>query len=451
MEKKKALTISFLAILSVVLVEGMSGFITGSLAILSDAAHALFDAVTSFILLVTTSWSLKPPDEEHLYGHEKIEAIGGLIAGVVLSLLASFIIARSFGAIILREIYVNPEFIGFVGIFYTLCVDVVRIGVLRESGESVTVEAGLYHAFADFASTIIALSGFGLSALGFYYGDPLASIILGVSLIYLSIKLVRKSALELSDAISSDIVRKIKKQILKTQGILECRELKIRKSGPKTFVEATVIVPAYMGLKDAHALASIIESNIAKSIGNSVVTIHMEPEVTKTPIEKQINKLATSIEGVKKVHNISCTCKKGRFYITLHAQMNPKFSVEEAHKIAEEIENQIRSSIEKVKNVTVHIEPYSELVLEGISADKHDIHRVIVETVKEFPEILKINRILTYIAEGKRHINIDCSFNSHASIERIHEIVSETEKRIRKKLDNTMVTIHSEPETQHSK
>ena len=63
MEKKKALTISFFAILSVVFVEGVGGLVTGSLAILSDVAHALFDAATSLILLLTTSWSLKPPDE----------------------------------------------------------------------------------------------------------------------------------------------------------------------------------------------------------------------------------------------------------------------------------------------------------------------------------------------------------------------------------------------------
>jgi len=77
--KVRALQLSFIAIASVVVAESIIGLITNSLAILSDAAHALLDTVTTLILLVTTQLSLKPPDEEHLYGHGKIEPIGGLV------------------------------------------------------------------------------------------------------------------------------------------------------------------------------------------------------------------------------------------------------------------------------------------------------------------------------------------------------------------------------------
>jgi len=451
MEKKKALTISFFAILSVVFVEGVGGLVTGSLAILSDVAHALFDAATSLILLLTTSWSLKPPDEEHMYGHEKIESMGGFAAGMALLILAGFIATRSIWTIAMREILVHPELIGFVGILYTLCIDFIRIGTLRKSKESVTAEAGLYHAFADFASTIIALLGFGLATIGFYYGDPAASIILSLSLMYLSIRLVRKSAMELSDAISADIVRRVKRQILETPNVSQCKGLKVRKAGHKTFVEATVIVPEHIELKDAHIIASEIESNIAKSIGNSEVTIHIEPEEKETSTQKQIEDIVMAIMGVKRAHNVSYADKKGKLYITLHAQMDPKFPLKKAHEITEKIENELKSKIQNVKNVTVHIEPYSKATVEGALAEEAEIHKIVTQAVKECPDVLRINRIVTYLDKGKRYINVDCSFDSNTSIGAIHEVVSETEKRIRKKLENTVVTIHSEPEIRHLK
>ena len=89
--KVRALQLSFVAIASVVVFEGAVGLVTNSLAILGDAAHALLDTVTTLILLVTTQLSLKPPDEEHLYGHGKIEPIGGLIGGVALIGLAAYL------------------------------------------------------------------------------------------------------------------------------------------------------------------------------------------------------------------------------------------------------------------------------------------------------------------------------------------------------------------------
>src|SRR3989304_6537632 len=89
--KTGALRISFFAISSVVFVEGLAGILTGSLALVSDAAHGAFDALSTLILLVATSLSLKPADEDHTYGHGKIETLGTLIGGVALIVLAGTI------------------------------------------------------------------------------------------------------------------------------------------------------------------------------------------------------------------------------------------------------------------------------------------------------------------------------------------------------------------------
>src|SRR3990170_8178096 len=88
----KALRLSAFAIASVVLVEISLGFAVNSLAIVSDGLHALLDTITTVVLFVATKAALKPPDEEHMYGHEKFENIGGLIGGIVLIGVALLVI-----------------------------------------------------------------------------------------------------------------------------------------------------------------------------------------------------------------------------------------------------------------------------------------------------------------------------------------------------------------------
>ena len=91
------------------------------------------------------------------------------------------------------------------------------------------MKVGFYDAVSDLSSTLLALLGFGLATLGFYYGDALASIFLGVLLTYLSIKLVRVSVMELSDTASKELVQKTRKVILSHDGIVKTKTLKCAK------------------------------------------------------------------------------------------------------------------------------------------------------------------------------------------------------------------------------
>jgi cation diffusion facilitator family transporter len=256
------------------------GLFIGSLAILSDGLHALLDALTTFAFFVATRASLKPPDEEHMYGHEKFESIGGLVGGIVLISVSLMIMIEAILKIVAGKPYINFSLgvWGFVAIGYTFCMDFFRVGIFRKAriSESSTMKAGLYHAIADLSSTVVALFGFGLATVGFYYGDSIASIVLSVLLNYLSVKLILSSVMELSDAISKDVAQKVRREILDTQGVHKCDNLRVRRAGAKTFVEATVKVPD-MSLEEAHALTSRIEANIKRFLGNAEITIHIEP------------------------------------------------------------------------------------------------------------------------------------------------------------------------------
>jgi divalent metal cation (Fe/Co/Zn/Cd) transporter len=160
--------------------------------------------------------------------------------------------------------------------------------------------------------------------------------------------------------------------------------------------------------------------------------------------EEIVEKIATEVEGVKEAHKITAVYTDGKLYITLHARVDPKLPVREAHEIAGKIENKINSTIREVEYVTVHIEPFSTKTKKVFELDEREIRKVVRETLEDFPQALRCKRIVTYVADKKHYINIDCSFTSHIPIEEAHKIASLIEKNITKEFAETVVTVHTE-------
>jgi len=447
--KLRALRIAAVAIFSVVIVEVSIGFFVNSLAILSDGLHALLDAVSTVMLFFAVRASIKPPDEEHTYGHEKFETIGGLIGGVVLIAVAFLIFyeaALRLTGMANAQINQGLEFSGFIAVGYAIFVASLRVTVFRKGQhiESPSMKVGFYDAVSDLSSTLLALVGFGLATLGFYYGDALASIFLGVMLSYLSVKLVRVSVMELSDTASKELVQKTRKIIVQHDGVVQALNLKVRKVSSKIFIDASIQVPSHMPLEEAHSLASKIEADLKHALGNVDATIHVEPSEKESKLDQLVERLAT-VDGVKQVHEISTVYTGGKFYITLHAYVDPELSVEEAHKIAQTIEMRLQAEIKPLENVTVHVEP-SGIAVPAIQVDESQIRNVIYEMAKVIAENMRIKRIVTYAADGKRYINIDCCFTKQIQIKEAHRLASEIEKETKDRFAGAVVTVHIEPE-----
>ncbi|MGD6852296.1 MAG: cation diffusion facilitator family transporter [Candidatus Bathyarchaeia archaeon] len=444
--KLRALKISAIAIFSVVIVEVTLGSAVNSLAIVSDGLHALLDALSCVMLFFAVRASMKPPDEEHTYGHEKFETIGGLLGGVVLIGVALLIFYEAALRLISgTQIDGGFEYVGFVAIAYALSIAALRVTVFRQAEhmESQSMKAGLYDAIADLSSTLIALVGFGLAILGISYADSVASIFLGAMLTYLSIKLVKNSVLELSDTASKETVTKVRKAIFACEGVVKVENLKVRKVGAKVFIDASVQVPNAMSLEDAHALSSKIENCLKDALGNVDATIHVEPSDKEQKMKELVQKLAT-FDGVKEVHEISTSYVGGKLYITLHAYADPNISVEEAHRLADLIERKVYAGIKPLENVTVHIEP-AGVAIAPDRVDEAELQKIVYQAAEAVRLKLQIRRIVTYVASGKRYINIDCCFTKQVPIKEAHRMASQLEKEVKERFASAVVTVHIEP------
>jgi cation diffusion facilitator family transporter len=444
--KLKALRISAAAIFSVVIVEVTVGLAVNSLAIVSDGLHALLDALTSVMLFFAVRASLKPPDEEHTYGHEKFETIGGLIGGLILIAVALLVfyeaVIRLFDN---SAINLDVQYVGFFGIGYALFIASLRISVFKklQNFESSSMKVGLYDSISDLGSTVIALLGFGLAIIGLTAADAFASIFLGAMLTYLSVRLVKFSVLELSDTASKDLVDKVRRIILSCDGVVTSENLKVRKVGSKIFIDSSIKVPSMLNLEEAHSLATRVEECLNSSLGSVDATIHIEPSEKERKIEQLIKKIAI-IDGIQEVHDISTNYVNGKLFITLHAYVNPEMSVEEAHKLAEKIEKRMHSELRQLQNVTVHLEPGSANI-SAMKINEEELKKIINEVVREIGDNLRIKRVVTYTAEGKRYVNIDCCFIKQVQIRYAHKIASQIEKETKEHFTNAVVTVHIEP------
>ena len=226
---------------------------------------------------------MKPPDAEHTYGHGKIESLGGLFGGIAILFIAGFFIYESANRIHDNHVVFLGLF-GIIGGIYTIGIDIFRIILLKKSINKVggtTLRADFYHAFMDLGSTGLAIVGIVLVSYGVMQADFIASLVLGILLVVLSLKLIYRTAQDLTDIISPRLVIKTKEIVKKTTGVIDVTSVLMRRSGEIIFTEVTILLRADVSFDKAHEISTSVEENIKKNVPEASVTVHFEPNWKK--------------------------------------------------------------------------------------------------------------------------------------------------------------------------
>ena len=446
-QRTRVLQISLLAIFSAFLVELIFGLISNSLALITDSIHALLDSVVTLVLLLAARWAIKPPDAEHTYGHGKIESLGGLIGGIAIFLIACFFIYESIHRLQSPPPNILPGLCAIIAGLYTIGIDFFRIILLRRSIKKIggaTLKADFYHAFMDLGSTLVAIVGIALASYGLYYGDFVAALILGSLLAVLSIKLIYKTALDLTDIISPELVKNVREITVATDGVIDANSILMRRSGDTIFADVTISLRGDSSFDRAHEISNNVERNIKNKISNATITIHFEPNWKDVPLDAKILDIVKSVDGVKDAHNVITHKTKGKTYCNLHVMVNREMDLFSAHKISEIIEQKIQENIPEIEHATIHLEPFVKIP-ENFNVEDKITENKIKNILEKYSEIKKVGRIISLNFENILKIDIDCSFDKELSIEKVHDLTSEIEHAIRAEIENSVITIHPEP------
>ncbi len=281
---KKFTLISLLAAIITVGLKFYAYYLTSSIGILSDALESLVNLVSSIVLVICIIFSQKPPDEKHLYGHEKAEYFSSALEGILILIAGLGIL---YGSI---KRFLNPRQLTSIelGIIVSSAAAIVNLvaGLLIMIGakkfKSIALEADAKHLFTDVITSAGVIAGLIIMYLipdKLWFLDPAIGVILGINILFMGIPLIKRSFSELMDkALSEDEMNIIKNSILLHKKDNKWHGLKTRRAGQKKFVEFHLLFPGNMTVKDAHDICCEIEKQIKNKLPNTLVTIHMEPE-----------------------------------------------------------------------------------------------------------------------------------------------------------------------------
>ena len=266
----------------------IAGVLGHSSAMIADAVHSLSDFITDIIVLAFVHMSAKPQDVSHDYGHGKYETFASFIIGLALISAATAIIVSGLAKVVDwagGKQLVAPGGLALLAALLSILVKEVLYQYTVKSGkrlDSQAMIANAWHHRSDALSSIGAALGIGGAILlgnRWTVLDPLASVIVGLMLVKVSVELLRSSIGELTEhSLPDDIEQEIVDIINSFPDVSEPHNLRTRRIGNRYAIEAHVRMDGNIPLTVAHERATAIEQRLRDRFGNHThITIHMEP------------------------------------------------------------------------------------------------------------------------------------------------------------------------------
>ena len=258
-----------------------AGLVMASPALVADGAHSLSDLASDIMVLWALRHSRHGPDDDHPYGHGRFETLATLALAVFLG--ATGILIGWDGVVRLLD---GPSQAPGVWALAIVTLSIVakealfrhtlRIG--RETG-SALLQANAWHHRSDALSSIVALGGIGAAQLGFYWGDPLAALVIAAMLVRVGWQFGAEAAVELVDTQPPDDVRAALQSCLsETPGVLGQRDLRMRQHGARTLADVSVMVDPAISVTEAHRIAEAARAHALTQIDAlEDLVIHVEP------------------------------------------------------------------------------------------------------------------------------------------------------------------------------
>jgi len=258
-------------------------WLTGSVALYSDALESIVNVAAAVAALVAIRLSAKPADRNHPYGHHKAEYFSAVIEGVLIIVAALSIARASYLAIVTPH---DPDF-SMLGIGINAAASVINgiwAAVLIRQGRvrrSPALAADGRHLLTDVVSSVGVLAGVILAALtGYVLLDPILALFVAVNILWSGWVLVKSSVGGLMDeAVPPEALETIRTLISENAaGAIEAHDLRTRQAGRVTFIDFHLVVPGELSVLDAHAICDRIEAALRAEVGEATITIHVEPE-----------------------------------------------------------------------------------------------------------------------------------------------------------------------------
>jgi len=266
----------------------IAGMLGQSTAMIADSIHSISDTASDIVVLLGFQYVKKPIDDSHNYGHGKIETLSTAIVGIMLILVALFIVFSGGGKLLKSlqgEIIPKPEFIALYAAIISIIVKEsmyrYTVNVGRAINSSLIIANAWHHRSDAFSSigTMVGIGGAIFLGEKWRILDPIAAIFVSILIIKVAIEILRDSVNEL---IETSVDEEKKKYLLyvisNVEGVEDFHKLRIRHIGHYYSMSIHILVEKSLNIVEAHQISDKVEGEIRNFLGHeTIITVHIEP------------------------------------------------------------------------------------------------------------------------------------------------------------------------------
>jgi cation diffusion facilitator family transporter len=429
----------------------VAGLLSGSLALLSEAGHGLLDTGATIITYFAVKAADKPADDEHHYGHGKIEAVAALIETGLLLGLAAFVLWEAIRRLMGEPAIVEATPLAFAVLIISIAVDFFRYRALAKVAKehkSDALAADALHFSSDLVSSTLVLIGLGATWFGFHQADTLAAIGVAVFIAIAGYKLGRRTIDTLVDTAPEGVAEHLRTLAAGTPGIVSVDSVRVRPAGAQIFGELTISVARTLPLDRVVGIKSKLLESIEQAYPGSVLTVTANGRALdeETVLERV---LLIAAKRRVPVHHVTVQQIGERLSVSLDIEVDGRMSLGAAHKIASRFEAAIRDELGPDTEVETHIEPLVVANLAGRDVDGALTDRVKLSLARHAHEvgaIVDVHNVRVRQTDHGLVVNYHCRVDPGLDVTSVHDKVDQIEQRARADLPEiARIVSHTEP------
>jgi cation diffusion facilitator family transporter len=458
-EKRRVALRSMTAAACMTLLKLTAGLLSGSLGVLSDAAHSGLDMAGAALTFLSVRVSDKPADEDHTYGHGKVENISAFVEAGLMAISCAWIIAEAVGRIAGGTVEIRKPLWPVLVLLTSIGVDWWRSRQLRAVADrtgSPALATDAFHFASDIWSTLAVLLGLGASWIGVRFGvawlrfaDPFAAIVVSLMILRITLQLTRDAIGALTDQVPAQMRQRIVREVERVEGVMAVEQARVRRSGPSYFADLTLALPRRTTFEHTNEMVRAATDAVHRTLPQADVVIHTVPRQGRA--ESIFDRVrAVAARNNVQVHELSVQSHHGRMRVEQHLELNENMSLVEAHSFVTAMEAEILREAPEIDSVLTHIEsePATIEQPEEVRVNDRRIEQAMRSAAAEFSDIMDVHQIEVRRAADHIDLSCHCTLPDNMTMQRVHEVITELEDRFKQECPEVhRVTIHPEPAT----
>ncbi len=457
-EKIRVARISAVAALGLVTAKAIVGWHTGSLAILSEAAHSGIDLIATLLTLFAVRVADRPADQDHHYGHGKVENLSALVETGLLLLTCLWIIYEALERLLWKPVEIEATAAAFGVVIASIFVDLSRSRALARTAAatgSQALEADALNFRTDIWSSLTVLVGLGAVWLGRQWGvpwlflaDAAAGLLVAAFVLVVGGRLGKRAVDALLDRAPLEVVERIRAAILGVPEVRGPMSLRVRTAGAGLFVDAAISIERGASFESAHEVVSQVEERIREVAADASVVIHAEPIKTADESLGDAIRLIVTRHAAG-AHDMFIYDANGARCVDVHLELPGEMPLSEAHAITDRIEADLRREFPRLGSIRTHVDPVRPVRRGGVEEEEHldQLAGTLATLVSAIPGIRDCRNVSAKRIRGRLWVFCVCAMDRRLTLRQAHELGLELGRRARREVPGIdRFTVHAEPE-----